>query len=329
MRHLMLSLCLCAMTGTAHADVARAVSDHIIPAFDRFAAATGTLADSARTDCTATAMRPAYHDAFDAWMGISHLQFGPLETGGRNMSIAFWPDTRGMTPRAVAALIDNQDPAIDDPASFAEVSVAGRGLFALEGLLYDDTPSDYSADSYECRLVTAMATDLARVGQEMQKEWQDHAAALNSAGAAGNSTYLSRREATQELYTALMSGLEFDKDMRVGRPVGTFERPRPNRAEAWRSGRSVANVTLSLQSLRDLARALADDDIPRTEAAFQAALDAAAATDDPIFATVSNPQGWLKAEVLAQKIGFIQDAITAEIGSALGVAAGFNSQDGD
>ena len=41
------------------------------------------------------------------------------------------------------------------------------------------------------------------------------------------------------------------------------------------------------------------------------------------------PQGRLKVEVLAQEIRRIEEAVAQEIGVALGVTAGFNSQDGD
>lgn len=68
-------------------------------------------------------------------MGVSHLRFGPLEEGETGFAIAFWPDARNTTPRTLAALQAKQDPVVDDPAAFAHVSIAGRGLFALDALL--------------------------------------------------------------------------------------------------------------------------------------------------------------------------------------------------
>ena len=40
--------------------------------------------------------------AFDAWMGVQHLRFGPSEVDGRSLSIAFWPDPKGSGARARA-----------------------------------------------------------------------------------------------------------------------------------------------------------------------------------------------------------------------------------
>lgn len=324
MRALLLSLCLVA--GPALAGVDEVLTDHVAPGVSRFAAASAALADAARTDCRAEALRPAYQTAFDAWMGVGHLQFGPLEAEGRGLAIAFWPDTRGIGARAVAGLIAEADPAVNDPEAFAEVSVAARGLFALDGLLYGDP---YDAQSYTCRLVAAIAADMARMAAGIEEDWRAHADLLRSAGAPGNSVYLAPDEAAQTLYTALMTGLEFTRDQRLGRPMGSFDRPRPKRAEAWRSGRSLANVRLSLIALRDLALSLSDAPIPRSEAAFEEAIATAETLEDPVFAGVADPTGRLRVEVLQQAVNAVHEAVAAEIGAPLGLSQGFNSQDGD
>ena len=44
---------------------------------------------------------------------------------------------------------------------------------------------------------------------------------------------------------------------------------------------------------------------------------------------MADPQGWLKLEILQQAVRATRDAAIAEIGPALGVELGFNSQDGD
>ncbi|CUH75345.1 imelysin family protein [Tropicibacter naphthalenivorans] len=318
-----LPLLFTVLAAPAFAGVPEVVSDHIQPGFAQFAQATQALAEAAGADCTA--IEAPYQSAFDAWMGVSHLAFGPLEQGGRNLAVSFWPDTRGMVPKTVAKLIADEDAAALDPAAFAEVSVAGRGLYALETVLQEP----YAQGSYTCTYAAAVADDLARVAREVQADWQAYGALLLDAGAEGNATYLSEKEAATAIYTALMTGLEFTSDTRIGRPLGTFDRPRPKRAEAWRSGRSLRNVTLSLQALRDLARALAGGEIPVTEAAFADALSVAADLDDPIFAGVADPMGRLRVEILQQRVDLVRDAVAGEIGTPLGLAAGFNSADGD
>jgi predicted lipoprotein len=321
---------LACLAAPATAGVDEAVDDAILPATARFAETAGALAATAAGNCRADAVRPAWHTAFDASLGIGHLRLGPLEEQGRALAVAFWPDTRGMIPRTVASLIADNGPALGSPEEFAEVSVAGRGLFAMEQALYDDAHAGFGEGTPACALVRAQATDLARMAAAIDAEWrEDFADTLRTAGAEGNTTFLDEREAQRALYTALVTGLEFDKDQRVGRPLGTFERPRPNRAVARRSRRSLRNVVLSLEALRELARALSDIPIPRTEAAFADALGIAAELDDPAFAGVGEPQGWLEADILRQRIDLTQDAVAGEIGAAFGITSGFNAADGD
>lgn len=313
----------------AVADVQAVLQDHVQPRIDRFALKTGELAEAAGTDCTATALRPAYQDAFDAWMGVSHLSFGPLEDEGRMLAIAFWPDSRGMVARALSSLVADQDQIVQTPEGFAEVSVAARGLFALERLLYDDDLSGYGTQDYECKLVRAIARDLARMAAAVDRDWDEFAKTMLTAGQGGNSRFLTEREPRLALYTALMTGLEFTEDQRLGRPLGTFERPRPNRAEARRSGRSLRNAVLSLEALRDLARSLSATPIPRTEAAFDEALETASRIETSDLASVADPSTRIRVEALQQRIGDIRESVAAEIGAALGLSAGFNSMDGD
>ncbi|MFD1808326.1 imelysin family protein [Gemmobacter lanyuensis] len=101
----------------------------------------------------------------------------------------------------------------------------------------------------------AIADDLARMAAEIDAEWRasfaDHL--LNP---GPSSRYLTLTEARQALLTTLITGLEFNKDARLGRPLGSFDKPHPERAEAATSGRSTRNLELSLVALRSLARSL-------------------------------------------------------------------------
>ena len=323
-----IALITCLATAPAFADVAQTVDQHILTGYATFDSAAADLATTARDDCSIQAVQPAWHTTFDAWMQVSHLRFGPVEEAGRSVSIAFWPDTRGAGRRALATLIADGDPVIDTPEGTAQISVAARGLFALEYLLFDAQFAD--AGPYGCALISALTADLAVMARETHDAWvTGFADVLRTAGAVGNPAFLTAQEGTQTLFTSLITGLEFTADQRLGRPMGSFERPRPKRAESWRAGRSLRNVVLSLEALRDLARHLTQGDAPRTLAAFDKALELATDLDDPTLATVSDSQGRFRIEVLQQSVDAIQTAALTEIGAALGVAPGFNSADGD
>lgn len=324
MRAAILTVWLSALAVPAVADVPQAVTGQALPGFAAFAAATAALDSAAQADCTAQALQPAWNTAFDAWLGVSHLSLGPLEDQGLTLAIAFWPDPKGLGQKALNGLVAAGDMAALAPDAIAQQSIAVRGLFTLERLLYSEPQ-----DAFHCALTRAVATDLAATAAMADVGWRDgFAATLLTAGDTGNPRYLTQAEARQALFTALMAGLEFTADSRLGRPLGTFDRPRPERAEAIASGRSLRNVALSLTALRALAVALAPDS-PATQAAFDRALALAATLDDPVLAGVADPVGRLRVEILQQAVAAIRAAALTEVGSALGVGAGFNSADGD
>jgi predicted lipoprotein len=312
----------------AHAEVETALDRHILPGFARFETAAGHLSDAAAQDCRAASLRPAFHSAFDTWMTIGDLRLGPSETGA--LSVAFWPDPRGFTQRKLARLIADEDPIAHAPQDYGNVSIAARGFFALDMLLFDPGFMTYDQGSYTCALVTAIAVDLAAQGNALSSAWaKDYAPLLRDAGAPGNITFLSKDEALRALYTQSLSGLDFTIQKRLGLPMGTFDRPRPALAEARRSGRSLRQVRLAARAAHGLATALADWDLPRSDAALARVGDAAAAIKDPAFQDITDPQARLRVEVLQQALQGLHDAIADEIGTRLGIAPGFNAQDGD
>ncbi|SFT99539.1 imelysin family protein [Sedimentitalea nanhaiensis] len=309
------------------------VQQHVLVRVDGFAAAAADLAAVSASTCDPedSGLREAYHTAFDAWIAMSHLRFGPTEVADRAFAIAFWPDSRGATPKALAALIAGDDAALTDPRAFRDVSVAARGLYALEYLLFDDALRQQGKDTTRCALMRAITYDVAANGAAIAADWHDdYAAKLIDPGADG--PYQSDEEAAQELFKALGSGLQFTADARLGRPMGTFEKPRPNRAESRRSGRSLRNVTLSLTAARDLAEDLAAENrelVARLVSAFDAALMAARRLDDPTLANVMTPQGRIRVEALQTQVNKIRAIVAEDLGPQLGVAAGFNALDGD
>ncbi|MBK0327540.1 imelysin family protein [Rhodobacteraceae bacterium F11138] len=309
------------------------VEEHILPRVDAFAGAGADLAAVAASTCDPDddGLRAAYTVAFDAWIDMSHLRFGPTEVADRAFAIAFWPDSRGATPKALAAMIVNKDPALADPVAFRDVSVAARGLYALEYLLFDDGLRQLGQPETRCALTRAITYDVAANGAAIAADWHDsYAARLMEPGPDG--PYQTDAEAVQELFKALGAGLQFTADVRLGRPMGTFQRPRPNRAEARGSGRSLRHVVLSLLATQDLALHLAADDpelASRLSSAFEIALATAARLDDPVFAGVASPQGRIRVEALQTEINKIRQIVATELGPQLGVAAGFNALDGD
>lgn len=319
---------LCCATPAA-ADFPETVRQHILPGYAAFARASADLASAAAVSCDPVALRPAFNAAYDAWIGVQHLRFGPVEQDGLGLSIAFWPDPKGSGVKAQRSLLLG-DPAALSPARFAEQSVAARGLPGLERLLYPSTSQlGDPLPANPCALIRATATDLARTASLINAGWvSGYAETVLTAGAAGNTTYLTRPEVRQTLFTQVITALEFLQDQRLGRPLGSFDKPHPERAEAIASGRSLLNLRLSLGALRAMVATLTPD-VPQTLAAFDRAIALADALQDPSFAGVSTPQGRLRIEILQQAIIALRDTALAELGPELDVGIGFNAADGD
>ncbi|MEM1345725.1 MAG: imelysin family protein [Pseudomonadota bacterium] len=334
---LLVALALPASAQTDHAALAeRALDKVILPAAERLAETTEALAAAAPASCPTDpdALRMRYQAAFDAWMGLQHLSFGPLEEDNRAFQLAFWPDSRGTTGRTVERFLVTENPAIDDAAAFAQVSVAGRGFYALERLLYgDDGP--LPIEGFACRYVAAVAADLVRVSGEVVARWRDPwGPRVREAGAPGNETYLAHEEVTQRLFATLLGSLELSASQRLAKPMGSLTSPRPRLAEAWRSGRSLRQIALVLDGAQIMlddvfAPSLLPSDRAGIEDALTRARTALANVEEIGTLGEAVAQSRIRVEALKQAVEGVGIALQIHLGPGLGVAQGFNSADGD
>ncbi|MEY8800374.1 imelysin family protein [Leisingera sp. XS_AS12] len=335
MRSIAFALTLLAAPAAASELTTHITDQHILPAFQALAQSSSALAQTAQKECDAQSpdLRAAFGEAFDSWIAASHYRFGPTETDNRAFALAFWPDSRGKTPKALAKLIHKEDATVSDPDSFASYTIAARGFYALEYLLYDPEVSTAGQPAYRCTLTRAISHDIAATAAAILTDWQQtYAAEMRSPG----NRYQSDEEIAQELFKALNTGLQVMDDLRLGRPLGTFDRPRPLRAEARRSGRSLRHLLVSLNALEPLALALAEAD-NATDPSLKAELtqsfakirDRAEAVEDPTFASVADPAGRIRIEALRQDVQDLRALVATRLGPVLGVAAGFNALDGD
>ncbi|MDP3261537.1 MAG: imelysin family protein [Tabrizicola sp.] len=324
MKRTLLALGLAVVASAARADYPETVRDHILPGYAAFAETTASLAAKATETCDSALLEPFFQHAFDAWMGVQHLNFGPVEEDGHRLAIHYWPDPKASGAKAQMALLKG-DPAKLAPGAFAQQSVAARGLMALERLLFPAEP--LPADP--CPLIRATATDLAATAAAVNEGWKaGYGDTMLTAGEPGNTTFLTSPEVRQVLFTQLASGLEFLSDNRIARPLGTFDAPHPERAEARASGRSLRNILLALQAMRRMVATLTPD-APLTIAAFDKAIALAAAMNDPTLAGVATPEGHLKFEILGQSVDNIRAVILSELAPEMDVGIGFNAADGD
>ena len=123
-------------------------------------------------------------------------------------------------------------------------------------------------------------------------------------------------------------------------PCEGVEKARPKRAESWRSGRSLRNIVMNLESMRAMvetpggfadlvaahgAGALADD----LRSGFAGAVSRAASVNRPLRDAVTDPDERAKLLDLLRSLHALRALVTGPLSRAAGILVGFNAQDGD
>ncbi len=316
----------------------RALDEVIRPSTAGFAEAAERLAEAAPAHCAdvdRAGLDAAFQTAWDAWMGLQHLRFGPIEEADRGLQVAFWPDSRGTVGRTVARLMATESAPVDDPAAFAKLSVGGRGFPALERLLFDDQGPRALTVPYHCAYVAATAGDILRLATEIDTAWAGPWRSLwLSAGDAQNTVFLAPEETSQRLFAVTLGALEQTSRNRLGKPLGSLTQPRPRLAEAWRSGRSLRQIALVLDAteatvIAAFAPALSGEEMADIAAAYARARRDLGRVVELGGLGEALAANRIRVEVLQQSVDRVAQTITAAVGPALGIATGFNSADGD
>lgn len=313
--------------------VERAIEGYVLPRLATFSAAADDLRRST-TACGAdeAELQAAYHETFDAWVNVSHVRMGPSEENDAAFAIAFWPDPKGFTRKSLRALIDARDTVVGDPTAFAEVSIAARGLLALERMLFDPAFTK-PEDGYRCELIEAISRDLSKLAQGIETGWRNsHANVLR--GLDGDKTYGDSKQVVQALYAAMKTGLEFTLTARIERPLGLDSRARPNRAEAWRSDRSNRNIQLNLIALEAMFEHLFAQHMPEQAASiirseFYSIRRQADTMPAPLRSMVTEPLGRGKVITLRFALVGMLEQMEGLLRPALGLSLSFNTLDGD
>lgn len=350
--------------GPGWRDLNRAVVDgHIIPRYQVLARATSNLDTGIRglcerpTESGLALVRKGFGMTLDAWNGISHIRFGPVETDQRYFRFQLWPDRRGTGQRQVRQLLADQDGARLEPAAFATESVAVQGLSTLELLLFPETDvglADFASEGgvdYRCRFALTIGRNLAEMAAATLADWTrgphpyrltllEPGLATGATSPASQSRFTDDRAVSAELLKALNTGAQVVHQLKLAEPLGaSTEGASSNKAESWRSRRSLANVCTNLRALEHL---YATGFAPRLSASTESAeidqglaLTLAAAVN----ACLSQPGSLLDEAPSADRRKALEDlrdlaaALQARSGKGLAetleLTLGFNSLDGD
>lgn len=332
------------------------VAQHVLPRYEALAEAAEALDAAAEAHCAQSdgdgldALRAQYQATMDAWMGIQHLQFGPIELFQRGYRLYFWPRGQGRIADAVEELLAARDDSrfLDD--AFRKASVATQGLPAMEQLLYSEARVFGASGEaqWRCRLLIAISSNLRDMTAEIVADWQggrvDFARSM-AEPEPETGFFGSHKDGTLELFKSFYTGLQLIADARLIPVVGqSVDKARPRMAESRLSERSLRNIVLSLEALQALylgenggqglgalvVESGSDAKLdPLMRRAFEKTLETAQAIEPPLAEAVTDPARRGQVETLRTQATAMKQIVETRMAKALGLGVGFNALDGD
>ena len=321
---------------------------HAVPRYKRLATATDDFTTAAEAHCASTSdagraqARAAFHEAMNAWMGVQHLRFGPVESFNRAYRFYFWPQARAKVADAVAELVTTGEED-ERLARIDRANVAVQGLLAAELLLYDERY--LGGDAKGCGLLSAVAANMRTMAAGILSEWRDGDdafARLMTTPGPDNSHFEDHAAGTLAFFQGLHDSLQLIHDVNLKPVIGeNAATVRPVLAESRLSGRSQRNIVVTLEALQALylgegsaglgdLTAIADPKLDRLmRKAFRLTLATAQSIEGPVEIAAADPALRPPVEKLAKQVRALRQIVRDRLAPALGLAVGFNALDGD
>lgn len=272
--------------------------------------------------------------AYQRWQAVRYIQFGPVEQQSRGWQLQFWPDGKNLVGRKVKTQLD-----ADTPATLEDVEQAGvalQGSPALEYLLYDDAmEGDALASPNACGLYQAVSTNLVNVTRALEDDWQ-----------AFGEHFAETDSYTHTLLQSAIQSVELLEEKRLASPLGLRGKPANRyRAEAWRSGESVALMRASLDGLQqglmpgltallesrghaELAQKL-DKQLDEVIARANTLPDGLAPAIEDEAPDLDKKAAFADFQGFYVQVSQLRRLLARDVAAATGLRRGFNSSDGD
>ncbi len=341
---------LALVAGLAHADTPetdwsrfnhQVVQQHVLPRYAQLDSAATSLSSASNTLCqapseqTLQATRDAWHDAMQAWQGIQHVQFGPVQFLMRNFGLEFWPDRKNIGARQLRQALASDQPY--DAEFFRQASVSIQGFPALERLLFADNALEQLQQGRSCELTQAIAGHVAQMSHAIHQEWQAQA---DSDFSADQEEEWAAEQAV-DLMASLVEPIEAVRDSKLLKPMGdTAQAARPKLLESHRSSSSLANIRSNLAALSELYQGTepsVDSLLQQADAAdlaqairlsFSQLDQALNQIQAPLKTALTRPESHAQLTSIAAQLKQLGEQLDTAMG-ALDIQLGFNSRDGD
>lgn len=308
--------------------------DALADGYATLATSTADLDQAATSYCATPsaerrqALETAWAQAFENWQAVRFVDFGPIEQNNLAWQFQFWPDAKNTVARKVNLWLGSEQ-SISVEQLKAD-SVAVKGFPAMEYLLFDPLAAKAQPlpEDRACELLTAISNLLQHNATQLQEQWQ-----------AFRPHYLGTEQFQNTTVLAAMHGLDILRNKRLAAPMGLEGKPRRNPyiSDAWRSEHSLAGIRASLVGLQQyflpgLRQLLSSEGAELVErldqqlAATVARLDRQSADMQTLLA---DDDGYRNLQLIFIEVDKLNQLLSGNIASELGIIRGFNSSDGD
>ena len=306
-------------------------------------ASTTAGADACRyqNDASLNMLKQQYKDLVAKFSFMELYRIGPLLENNRQNRLFYWPDKRRVGERQLRTLLSADDAANLTAQDLEKKSVALQGLPALERLLFGGrAQAQLGQSSWEpdCRVVQAIAGNILSMAGQIRESWQPgHSFIQSLLNPAADSEYFrNKAEVLRSLVTQIVIGIEVVLERKL-KPMLEADARAYRQAPLWRSGQTINMISQNLNGLRALvldtglaARAELANELTfefRTAGQLLQQLAELESLVDEAGMLTTRARSLLTS--LVAVVGGVQYTLNDRFTAALGVKAGFNSEDGD
>ena len=306
---------------------------------------TGAVAqlDSSKSQEHLSNAQAAWDRTYQAWIKVSHLNFGPGGSEGRRRSIleevALWPiDLEGIEEKIESAAPDLNDAKRNT-----------RGLLTAGYILFSEGPSNLLAASEVTNRLNYLVLVVKELDQEFKRLQQEWISSYAETFVGNDGT--SVKSSTTLMFNEMARSMETLRDLKLGIPMGLIagqSGPQPDLAEARFSQKSLAYLLLNYEALVSFWRGtrfngeegIGFEEYLQSVEGGKTLVDQINAQCQKIDAIVSKvPSNQTLAQLaqnndprlteLYQELQGLTRLLKAESSSLLGLAITFSSGDGD
>ena len=336
-----------ALNAVNETDFARQAVEKVYqPGFERFSQVSAQFLSAAQESCQSPSadslveLQTRFAATVAAFSSVELYRIGPMLEGNRQNRLFYWPDKRHVGERQLRELLADEAASQLSAEAVSGKSVTLQGLPALERLLYGKSTTQHLAqisDTPDCRVVEAIADNLHTMAMSLNQGWQNDTGLVQSMvePTSDSDHFRNDDEVLRSLVTQIIVAIDVVLDRKIA--ALTDEDAGLQQAPLWRSGQTLSMIQSNLNSVRALSvdTGLAGVGELDNELGFefrsadellQKLLELPALTDDKGKLS-DEAQSLLRT--LTAVVGGIKTTLNDRFTAALGISAGFNSEDGD